>query len=91
VFFANQDDVNCAISLDGVSVGQYKATGGASGAESQSVLGYQNTTLEDVAHTLTITTNNNAASDDSVINFDAIIYSCVARPFFRSCTADLFA
>ncbi|KAJ7798709.1 hypothetical protein B0H14DRAFT_31188 [Mycena olivaceomarginata] len=75
VFFANQDDVNCAISLDGVSVSQYKATGGASGAESQSVLGYQNTTLEDVAHTLTITTNNNAASDDSVIDFDAIIYS----------------
>lgn len=91
MFFANQDDVNCAISLDGVSVSQYKATGGASGAESQSVLGYQNTTLQDVAHTLTITTNNNAASDDSVINFDAIIYSCVARPFFRSCTADLFA
>ncbi|KAJ7715018.1 hypothetical protein DFH07DRAFT_863034 [Mycena maculata] len=81
VFFADLDPANCTLSIDNIVVGKYIADPGCADQPGpctlNSILGYQNTSLQDGSHTLVIDPGSGAVSDDepATIDFDGVIYS----------------
>ncbi|KAJ7501583.1 hypothetical protein B0H11DRAFT_2224460 [Mycena galericulata] len=77
VYFANAQPMNFSLLLDNAVVGQYVGVSGCQGQVgdpcpfSRSILGYQNTSLQEIHHVLTIVTN----TPPIPMAFDGIIHS----------------